>query len=221
MLKLARATLFDGRLCDALDPVKLALLAVLDESLPENGELPAGLDATEAFPGLEHSGCGPARRHSGVPPALHVAVDLPDADAMMFVPARERRNSGGRPSPTIVRISSRPSRIDPNTLDTLDVRGICLVLPCPVRRAVRVTGNRGPRIVALWGDPRNTADRPDPKGGAVLVNESNHLRNGRSNSAPLPGSICLHVREEGQNKPMPSSGYHGLGAVPCSRAPIP
>ncbi len=145
----------------------------------------------------------------------------PFMDAMMFVPARERRNSGGRPSPTIVRISSRPSRIDPNTLDTLDVRGICLVLPCPVRRAVRVTGNRGPRIVALWGDPRNTADRPDPKGGAVLVNESNHLRNGRSNSAPLPGSICLHVREEGQNKPMPSSGYHGLGAVPCSRAPIP
>ncbi len=45
MLKLARAALPDGRSCGALDPVKLALLAVLDESLPENGELPAGLDA--------------------------------------------------------------------------------------------------------------------------------------------------------------------------------
>ncbi len=134
----------------------------------------------------------------------------PFMDAMMLVLARERRNSRGRPSPTTVRLSSGSFRIDPDTLDTLDVRGIFLVLPCPVR----VTGNRGRRIVARWGDPRNTADRPDPKGGAVLVNESNHLRNGRSNSAPLPGSICLHVREEGQNKPAPSSGYHWLGAVP-------
>ena len=103
----------------------------------------------------------------------------PFMDAMMFVLARERRNSRGRPSPTTVRLSSGSFRIDP---DTLDVRGIFLVLPCPVRRAVRVTGNRGPRIVARWGDPRK-ADQPDPKGGAVLVNESNHLRNGRSNSA--------------------------------------
>ena len=34
----------------------------------------------------------------------------PFMDAMMFVPAREQRNSRGRPSPTTVRISSRPSQ---------------------------------------------------------------------------------------------------------------
>ena len=44
MFKLARAALPDGRSCGALDPVKLALLAVPDESLFENGELPANRD---------------------------------------------------------------------------------------------------------------------------------------------------------------------------------
>ncbi len=37
MLKLASAALLDGRVCGALDPVKLVLLALLDESLLEKG----------------------------------------------------------------------------------------------------------------------------------------------------------------------------------------
>src|SRR4051812_1912601 len=44
----------------------------------ERRQLLVGHQPPEAFLGFHHAGSGPAQGHRGIPPALHVAADLPD-----------------------------------------------------------------------------------------------------------------------------------------------
>lgn len=44
----------------------------------EDGQLPVGFEASEAFFGFEHSDSGSAQGHLCVPPAFDVPADLPD-----------------------------------------------------------------------------------------------------------------------------------------------
>jgi len=52
--------------------------AMLLQCRLEDGQLLVGLEATEAFGGLEHARSGPVQRHFRVAPALHVPADLSD-----------------------------------------------------------------------------------------------------------------------------------------------
>jgi hypothetical protein len=51
------------------------------------------------------------------------------------------------------------------------------------RRLVRVAPASDMGVVCRWGDRQNLADRLDPMGGAVIVDEGDHRFNGRSSSA--------------------------------------
>ncbi len=68
-------------------------------------------------------------------------------------------------------------------IDTLDVLQILRVLFRAVRGPLRIPGNGYVTVIGRWGDRQNAADRLDPKLLSVIVNERDHLRNGRSSSA--------------------------------------
>ena len=57
------------------------------------------------------------------------------------------------------------------------------ILPRPRRQACRIPSLRDALAVSGWGDRQDAADRLDPIGIAVIVNERDHRRNGRSSSA--------------------------------------
>ena len=57
------------------------------------------------------------------------------------------------------------------------------IVPCPCQQACRILSLRDALVVGRSGDRQDTADRLDPIGIAVIVNESNYRRNGRSSSA--------------------------------------
>ena len=60
---------------------------------------------------------------------------------------------------------------------------ILRVLFRAVRGPLRVPGNGYVNVIGRWSDRQNAADRLDPKLLSVIVNERDHLRNGRSSSA--------------------------------------
>jgi hypothetical protein len=57
------------------------------------------------------------------------------------------------------------------------------ILTRPCRQTRWILSLRDVLVVGGWGDRQDTADRLDPIGIAVIVNESDHRRNGRSSSA--------------------------------------
>ena len=65
----------------------------------------------------------------------------------------------------------------------LDLLEILHVLPGTVRGQLGVAGSSGMTVEGCRGDRQNTADRLDPEDLAMLFNEGDHLRNGRSSSA--------------------------------------
>jgi hypothetical protein len=83
------------------------------------------LQSSEAFGGLLHSGCGPAQGHGRRTPALHVPAYTPhrghhilyNVGAGERAPKLLRQNSR-----VMVRISSIPSRIEPETPDQSRLR---------------------------------------------------------------------------------------------------
>src|SRR6056297_2781646 len=62
----------------------------------------------------------------------------------------------------------------------LDLLEILHVLPGAVRGQLGVVGNSSMTVKGCRGDRQNTADRLDPIDLAMLFDESDHLRNGRS-----------------------------------------
>ena len=64
-----------------------------------------------------------------------------------------------------------------------DLLEILLVLPGAIRGQLRFAGNGGMTVKGRRGDRQNTADRLDPIDLAMLLDEGDHLRNGRSSSA--------------------------------------
>ena len=53
------------------------------------------------------------------------------------------------------------------------------ILTRPCRQTRWILSLRDVLVVGGWGDRQDTVDRLDPIGIAMIVNESNHLRNGR------------------------------------------
>jgi hypothetical protein len=91
---------------------------VLGERSPESREVTVGLQSTEARLRLQHAGSRPSQSHRGIAPALHVSCDAADCALHVLdrVGAGQRpRSSGGRRSRLTVSISSRPSKILPDT----------------------------------------------------------------------------------------------------------
>src|SRR6056297_367099 len=65
----------------------------------------------------------------------------------------------------------------------LDLLYVNSILPGAVRGKLWIARSGGMAMEGGWGDLQNTADRLDPEGLAVLLDEGDHLRNGRSSSA--------------------------------------
>ena len=65
----------------------------------------------------------------------------------------------------------------------LDLLEILHVLPGTVRGQLGSAGNGGMPVEGRGGDRQNAADRLDPMDLAMLFDERDHLRNGRSSSA--------------------------------------
>jgi hypothetical protein len=62
-------------------------------------------------------------------------------------------------------------------------RHIQPILPGPVRGLFGIARHRLERLERRWCDPQKPADRPDTKDAAMIIDERDHLRNGRSSSA--------------------------------------
>jgi hypothetical protein len=94
------------------------------------------LQPSEAFGGFLHGGCGPAKGHGRRAPALHVASDTPHrGHHILDNVGTERRSSFGKPNRVTVRISSIPSRIEPDTPDQSRSRRwarLCQHRPAPM-----------------------------------------------------------------------------------------
>src|SRR4051795_12431569 len=59
-----------------------------------------------------------------------------------------------------------------------------LGIASPARRRLgRIGPSGGMGVIYRWGDRQHLADRLDPVDGAMLVDEGDHFRNGRSSSA--------------------------------------
>ena len=65
----------------------------------------------------------------------------------------------------------------------LDLLEILHVLPGTVRGQLGIAGDGGMTVKGCRGDRQNTADRLDPENSTMLLDEGDHLRNGRSSSA--------------------------------------
>ena len=76
-------------------------------------------------------------------------------------------------------------------IDAFDIFQILRILLRSVRGKLGITRNSGMGIIGGWGDRQNTANRLDPKLTSVIINEGDHLRNGRSSSVPLRGNRRL------------------------------
>ncbi len=93
------------------------------------------------------------------------------------------------------------------------------ILTRPCRQTRWILSLRDVLIIGGWSDRQDTADRLDPIGIAVIVNESDHLGNGRSSSACAKYADALRriswlAVVHGPRAPVPSpcppprSGHH-------------
>src|SRR6056297_1199307 len=89
--------------------------------------------------------------------------------------------------PDLARAISSPAAIE----GLLDRRHVQLILPGPARCQVRIALHGLKRIIRRWCDPQNPADRPDTMDTTVIINERDHLRNGRSSSAAAKYALAF------------------------------
>ena len=95
----------------------------------------------------------------------------------------------------------------------LDGGHVQLILPSPVRCQVRITLHGLEGVICRWCDPQDPADRPDTKDATMIVDERDHLRNGRSSSAAAKYAFGHCPRTNGGKWSHPSSGSRWPGAV--------
>lgn len=73
----------------------------------------------------------------------------------------------------------------------LDGGHVQLILPSPVRCQVRITLHGLEGVICRWCDPQDPADQPDTKDATMIVDERDHLRNGRSSSAAAKYALAF------------------------------
>src|SRR5450759_5186937 len=73
----------------------------------------------------------------------------------------------------------------------VDPADVVAQLRIPDRTGRRETDSRG--VVARWGDLQDLADRLDPVGATLGVDEARHLADRRSNSAPKKAAAALRI----------------------------
>src|SRR6056297_270485 len=69
------------------------------------------------------------------------------------------------------------------TVDRPDPSEVHSVLLCAIRSKLGIARDSSMAMEGRWGNLQNTGDRLDPENLAMLFDEGNHLRNGRSSSA--------------------------------------
>ena len=94
-------------------------------------------------------------------------------------------------------------------------------LPSPGRPPGRIAPLGHMVVVGRWGDRQHTADRLDPVGLPVILDEGDHGLNRRSSSASLPDRRMHAVAERGQNRLTPCAGSRSPAEAPGSPAPAP
>ena len=90
------------------------------------------------------------------------------------------------------------------------------ILTRPCRQTRWVLSRRDVHGVGGWGERQDTADRLDPIGIAVSVNKSDHLRNGRWNSA-----CAKHADAPSAGSRQACAEFSWLAAVHGPHAPAP
>ena len=78
----------------------------------------------------------------------------------------------------------------------------------PGRCAVRIMRNGTPVIIGGWGKLQCSANWLDPEGFLAFLNESNHLRNGRSSSAGAKYAFASGLEPVAPSLAHPSSVSH-------------
>ena len=73
----------------------------------------------------------------------------------------------------------------------LDGSHVQPILPDPVRCQTGITLHGLEGVERRWCDLQNPADRPDTKDVTVIINERDHLRNGRSSSAAAKYALAF------------------------------